>query len=199
MLRPSLWLLKYSKLMPDKSLYWRRVDAGLCGVCGKLPPLPDRRRCVTCAEKSKQQSPKYVERKRAIRNRYLQLKQMAFDMYGGAKCACCGETIFKFLTLDHINNDGAAQRKKLRQNIYQWLKANSYPPGFRVLCYNCNCGRAHTKEKECPHLLAEERPRIALASTDTSLQRSLVSRQRGWHTSSWFAHNAVRPNITVFR
>ena len=33
--------------------------------------------------------------------------------------------------------------------IYQWLKNNSYPKGFRVLCYNCNNSYGHYGY--CPH------------------------------------------------
>ncbi len=42
------------------------------------------------------------------------LKQECFNAYGGNKCACC--KIIKrteFLTLDHINNDGAEERRTL--------------------------------------------------------------------------------------
>ena len=77
--------------------------------------------------------------------------------YGGnpPKCACCGETIIKFLTVDHINNDGAKHRKEIYTkswggDITRWLTKNNYPEGFRILCWNCNCGRAHNGGI-CPH------------------------------------------------
>lgn len=72
---------------------------------------------------------------------------------GTMTCACCGEKHIEFLTIDHINNDGAKHRKELanRITLYDWLKKNKYPSGFRVLCYNCNCARNHCPEKLCPH------------------------------------------------
>ena len=73
--------------------------------------------------------------------------------YGG-QCVCCGESRIIFLTIDHINNDGAEHRKSIRQGppLYRWLIANAFPKeAFQVLCYNCNCGRFHNKGA-CPHL-----------------------------------------------
>lgn len=72
--------------------------------------------------------------------------------YGGFKCACCGETEPRFLTIDHIENDGHIQRKVHRTGscFYRWLRKNGYPKGFQVLCMNCNFGKAMNKGI-CPH------------------------------------------------
>jgi hypothetical protein len=63
-------------------------------------------------------------------------------------CACCGETEYAFLTLDHVNGDGAAHRRRERitsrgvvgggTRLVAWIRRNNYPEGFRVLCANCN-------------------------------------------------------------
>lgn len=92
------------------------------------------------------------------------IRDEVFNKYGGYKCNCCGETEKLFLTIDHINNDGAAHRKKLPglyrsntgANIYRWLIRNSFPKGFQVLCYNCNCGK-HRNKGICPHKKKFER------------------------------------------
>jgi hypothetical protein len=79
------------------------------------------------------------------------LKQYIIDEYGG-KCACCGESQIDFLTIDHINNDGAAHKKEhgTRFHLYAWLKRNNYPKdNFQLLCYNCNCAKG--KLGYCPH------------------------------------------------
>lgn len=57
------------------------------------------------------------------------------------KCAGYGETVEKFLAIDHINNDGAEHRSKVGGNIYKWLKMNNCPEGFQVLRYNCNMAK----------------------------------------------------------
>ena len=82
-------------------------------------------------------------------------KRLKLDVlihYGGnpPKCACCGELIYKFLTIDHINNDGYKTRKTIGKNIWLWLKTHNFPEGYQVLCFNCNCGRAHNNGI-CPH------------------------------------------------
>jgi len=71
-------------------------------------------------------------------------------------CACCGEQELLFLTIDHINNNGAQERKQLHngKNIgsafYDWLKKQGYPEGYQLLCFNCNLGK-HRNKGICPH------------------------------------------------
>ena len=56
----------------------------------------------------------------------------------------------KFLTIDHINNDGA-QHKRERKGIdlYDWIIKHNFPDIFQTLCYNCNCSKGHYGA--CPH------------------------------------------------
>jgi hypothetical protein len=72
-------------------------------------------------------------------------KKTVLDHYGNC-CSCCGETMKEFLTIDHINNDGHEHKKQIKSNnsdtLYRWLIKNNFPEGFRIHCYNCNCGRA---------------------------------------------------------
>jgi hypothetical protein len=71
--------------------------------------------------------------------------------YGG-KCACCGESAFEFMTIDHIHGGGNKHRKSLGGgglSVYTWLKRSGFPAGFRVLCMNCNF--ADGKFGGCPH------------------------------------------------
>jgi hypothetical protein len=82
-------------------------------------------------------------------------KHEAFMRYGGYKCACCGETELKFLTLDHVNNDGYMRKKYGKEprgaaQLYGWLRKMGYPDGFQILCMNCNFGKARNGGI-CPH------------------------------------------------
>ena len=72
--------------------------------------------------------------------------------YGGYRCACCGTREALFLTIDHIENDGACHRRRVgfSTGFLKWLKRNGYPKGFQVLCSNCNLGR-HRNGGTCPH------------------------------------------------
>jgi len=87
---------------------------------------------------------------------YCQKRRLrVFNHYSGnpPKCACCGEREIRFLTIDHINNDGAEHRKTANvgggQQIIGWLIKNDFPEGFQILCYNCNMAKGHYGE--CPH------------------------------------------------
>jgi hypothetical protein len=72
---------------------------------------------------------------------------------GKVACACCGEATLEFLQIDHVDNDGAEHRRSIRrksgEQFYKWLRSNGYPPGFQVLC--CNCNFAKGRYGECPH------------------------------------------------
>jgi len=86
---------------------------------------------------------KNVDRNRQQMKEYRQrIKDAVFAAYGGYICNCCGITEKSVLCLDHINNDGYRHRKEIGFRggigIYLWIVKNQFPPGFQVLCYNCN-------------------------------------------------------------
>ena len=78
------------------------------------------------------------------------LRLLVLNYYSNNSLSCkgCGINDVDVLTLDHIANDGAEQRKHLKGadgfNFYRWLKRNGFPKGYQVLCWNCN----HKKELE---------------------------------------------------
>jgi hypothetical protein len=77
---------------------------------------------------------------------YKWKKNRIFEAYGGYKCKFCGETKKEFLTIDHINDDGARHRREIakirpKTYFYKWLWENNFPDGFQVLCRNCNWGK----------------------------------------------------------
>ena len=86
----------------------------------------------------------------------LRLKIGILEKYGTI-CQCCKESNPVFLTIDHIRGDGAGHRREFKIGsgtaTYCWLKRHSFPPGFQVLCFNCNL--AKRQEGECPHTLTE--------------------------------------------
>lgn len=72
-----------------------------------------------------------------------ELKQKVLERYGKA-CIFCGYEDIRALQIDHINNNGAEERKALGgQNVSGWrfykhLVANGLPDGYQTLCANCN-------------------------------------------------------------
>jgi len=91
-----------------------------------------------------------LKRYRKTRQDYkLNQRQRVLEYYGN-KCGCCGEVTYEFLTVDHINNNGAKHRKELKgSSVYNWIIKNNFPDDFQILCYNCNCAKGFYGK--CPH------------------------------------------------
>ncbi len=125
--------------------------------------------CRNCAairkQKYKDSNPKYRQHMREyyqenkehicrinkeLRN---QLREIVLIHYSEnpPKCACCGETIKEFLSIDHITGGGAKHRKSIGGSAYlnRWLIKNNFPMGYQVLCHNCN--QAKGIYGYCPH------------------------------------------------
>lgn len=128
--------------------------------------LDRQRRATNPAYREKQRlkgQKEYLKRKEEAPDRYRlwkeQLRRDIFNAYGN-KCVCCGETERKFLTIDHVNNDGNKERARSKSellrrrgggvHIYSRIRKEGYPATYRVLCWNCNCGRAQNGGI-CPH------------------------------------------------
>ena len=102
------------------------------------------------AHESPQARENRMERSRRWGRETLKRDRESVYAHYGSSCSCCGEALLDFLTIDHINGNGAKHRKTLdAPNIYTWLVRNNYPEGYRVLCFNCNC--VATRVEVCPH------------------------------------------------
>jgi len=120
--------------------------------------------CADCKEKNLQ---RYYDNHEAYRETAKQrrrgLKREVVEAYSGGACECCNEREIEFLTIDHVLGNGAEHRRQLKEekgwdvpassmagsHFYLWLKQNNFPPGFRVLCQNCNSSYGHFGY--CPH------------------------------------------------
>lgn len=91
-------------------------------------------------------------RKLEARKAYILVKNTVMDHYGWI-CACCGEDNPFFLSIDHIDNDGAEHRREVGKGhvTWKWIIDNDFPDSLQVLCYNCNCGK-RVNRGICPHL-----------------------------------------------
>ena len=88
------------------------------------------------------------ERLLRSKDEWLALRSDVIKGYGGL-CRCCGETELVFLSIDHINDDGAIDRKeRTATRLYRQLSKEGYPDGFQVLCRNCNWAKFRGG---CPH------------------------------------------------
>lgn len=99
-------------------------------------------RCKTCTTQK-------------AKNWRKRIKEQVIQAYGGA-CACCGIERRVFLALDHVNNDGAVQRREFGARsgwkTYIWAYKNGYPDTLQLLCHNCNTAKQlednHTCERQ---------------------------------------------------
>ena len=78
--------------------------------------------------------------------KYDNLKINAYNALGGCKCEICGNTNLVHLNIDHRNNDGSNDRKKIAlYTFYRFIVNRILPEEYiktlRVLCWNCNKGR----------------------------------------------------------
>lgn len=157
-----------------------------CIRCGEFKPLSafsatyGKRTCVGCGRKraaekmrmARRLRPKVYraiesrrywgdrEQRNAARRDWQQrLRDEVFAAYGGYRCRCCNETEKSMLTLDHVNNDGAKQRReepamRWAKHFYAWIVKQGFPKGLQVLCYNCNISKFRCGGI-CAHQLAE--------------------------------------------
>jgi transposase-like protein len=123
-----------------------------CSQCKLVKPISDyhkfRRRGKT----------KYRYDCKTCQNEYLRLrrsrlKKQIIEKYG-AKCHCrgCGEERFEFLTIEHVFGGGTKHRKKRGDvGMLMDIIRSNYSSEYTVLCYNCNCAKAHSEDNICPH------------------------------------------------
>jgi len=115
--------------------------------------------------KQKKREYYYQNRDRILRDRnvarnnaryFAKLKQEVYNHYGN-RCYCCGLDDPRFLSIEHLNNDGFTQtyrsgRKVSGTTMYKGIIDNDFPADIVLACYNCNCGRAHhDRNGKCPH------------------------------------------------
>lgn len=163
--------------MPSPQLedYRQRKAQGLCATCGKAPPEENRTRCGKCRERKSQQlahkratvpsgtcsqcfrrpSRKGIRscgpcaercRIKSIR-RYHEVRQEVLTRYGG-KCACCSNSNFKYLQLDHIDGGGRIERAAnpgvRGGNFFKTLyKMKTLRKDLQVLCANCHQAKTY--------------------------------------------------------
>ena len=121
----------------------RQLDClaqGLCQAgCGKA--VVTKSLCRECADKR-------------IAKRKIKLG-VVLDHYG-RECSCCGFMDIRFLTIDHIDNDGYLERypggsRLTGSNMHDKIIKEGFPSRFQILCWNCNCAKQFYGKGVCPH------------------------------------------------
>lgn len=133
------WMLQWRIKNPEKSRlmgrqnYWKHKDRVLERVKKYVAEHPE--------------FGKLAQLRYRTREKFLVL---SYYSNGKLECDCCHEKLPEFLTIDHMHGGGNRHRKELKlRKIYHWLINNDLPPGYRVLCMNCNL--AFGIYGFCPH------------------------------------------------
>lgn len=141
----------YDKLIKD----WRQKNPEKVKEITRRRYHKNRAKILAAAkiyyQKNKSEYRKWQKERRS------KLRQNILVAYGGPLCKCCGETMEEFLSIDHIAGNGNKHRRSIRPsgrnqasaNFYEWLKKEKFPPGFQVLCIQCNFAKG--KYGSCPH------------------------------------------------
>jgi len=134
----SLIAIKAKKLGLTKTMKHHADDGYQCTHCGyKLienvnwAPWAYNRgtyKCMTCVRKD-------------VKNKAREVREIVLSRFGG-KCEICGYVGYA-LQIDHIHNDGAKERKKLKtmNKYYKHLLSLSdeeLKQNYQLLCANCN-------------------------------------------------------------
>jgi len=85
-----------------------------------------------------------INEKRKIRRILLKLEVMSHYSNGIPKCNRCQETMIEFLNIDHIipRKEHGHSWTFGSDKLHKWLLKNNLPPGFQILCSNCNMIKA---------------------------------------------------------
>lgn len=157
----------------------RKTNMGMkfCPSCKEIKSVNDfypdkynptsgyRSYCKVCSKARDEQSD-YCIARNARRSEY---RVKVLTHYGNGKLGCvhCGESRLACLIIDHINGDGAEQRRQLRKEgsaFYEWLITQNFPPGYQTLCYNCNMVKSYLYRERIKRLPLEQRKAFHLLS-----------------------------------
>jgi len=122
-----------------------------CKFCNNLfqAKRSDAVRCSACREEYLKVYRRKEETLQRRREQTRKLRETALNGYGH-KCACCGESRFEFLAIDHVNGGGSKERKTMSPSQIANKAINEgFPPMYQLLCHNCNCAKGWYGV--CPH------------------------------------------------
>ena len=131
---------EYAPRQRELAEAWRqqRIKDGICTQCNDNPARPGRQTCEVCGHRMAMLSSQAFA---AARTEVL-------DHYGH-KCSQCPESHRAFLQVDHIDGGGNAHRREIGwSQLFRWLIAQGFPPGFQILCASCNFEKMLTQVRD---------------------------------------------------
>ena len=127
----------------------------------KNHPEKIREKAEKYRKKHREQIKNYMKKWRSLnkikKNKYskeerYRTKIKVFTHYSGnpPKCLLCGFNDIRSLVLDHVNNNGAEDRKKFKTPdcLLRYIKRSNYPKEFQILCANCNMIKEYIRRQK---------------------------------------------------
>lgn len=131
----------------QKRLREERKRNGFCPSCSNRKKHKNHIMCKKCLDRS--------------RDTLRTLKKIVLKGYGN-RCACCKIRIWEFLSVDHVVERGADERRRLGRkrlnsgSFYRKIIKERFPDCYQILCYNCNMSLGFFGY--CPHRPYIKRP-----------------------------------------
>lgn len=128
------------------------TETKYCPECDISLPINNFNKSKKSSDGFRRLCKKHTQEDNKNTRQLIRLEVLIYYSGETPNCDCCGENNLEFLSIDHINGDGNKHRKNDSSSIkiYNWLKRNNFPEGFRVLCMNCNF--SHGRHGYCPHV-----------------------------------------------
>ena len=147
---------KYGHAFDVKNTYYNPNDGQrACRAC-KARIQSERYHAV------RKTSPAWVKKNsERIKMSRIAARERLFSKLGGQRCACCGETIYEFLSFDHIHGGGSKERVRGGSSLAwlrKWLRRDDVQEVLQVLCHNCNQAKGYYGI--CPHAVMASRGRV---------------------------------------
>lgn len=145
-----------------------RAQNTKCVLCGgKMISIPGARGgkkikyCSSaCKEKARRirHSKNSAIRQISYSKRYYSIKEKVYSKYGN-QCAHCSEQRSPCLSIDHVNGNGAEDRRETKGSTAFLLKVLSDDSGeYQILCMNCQWMKRHRNKeglRRKPRLIAQ--------------------------------------------
>jgi len=99
------------------------------------------------ARKSNKKNKIKIDRKKKETHQELRKRVLESYSKGKPKCVQCGVTGIPFLNMDHIDGRKQMETDWDTGKFYRYLD-KEHPPGYQVLCYNCNMIKELERKKK---------------------------------------------------
>lgn len=131
--------------MKENTTYSRRLAKGLCGQCGKRPPVDGKTQCKECAEKKKKYN---LESRTFYKKQGLCPRCGKNKLFGNEKlCPECSVRAREISVAYQIRKEGSCE--EFNKQYYQEVKKRLAEQNLCVMCKKNKRANGHVHCEEC--------------------------------------------------